>query len=404
MTRCSMPPAWRTARLTRLIATSLLLSLFAAAPGWAESSENQMQEQASSQTGEAPAEVPAPSSSDETSSDTPQTGPEEKGSAVGSEEAEALIVEVPSVAKGSPEPIEPPPTRELHLVLDWYPSLHHAAVLIAKAHGELKRQGVSLTITSPADPRVPAKLVAAERADLAMGRQPQLHMLIDEGLPLVRVATLIDTPLSSLIVREDSDITTFTDLAGKTLGYAFKDSITPILASMLNHHGMSLNDVKLEKLDFDMVRALTEKRVDAVIGAPRNVIPALLAQEGVPSRRFLAEEHGLPLHDGLILIANRDRLDGKRDDIKHFLTALEEATNWTLNHPDKAWALLVQEEPSLDSTANRQAWEATLRRMAPSPGTLNAGRYDDFEKFLEAHSFIDKSASVKRLAVEPGAT
>ncbi|WP_168014536.1 ABC transporter substrate-binding protein [Halomonas salinarum] len=363
-----------------------------------------MQEQASSQTGEAPAEVPAPSSSDETSSDTPQTGPEEKGSAVGSEEAEALIVEVPSVAKGSPEPIEPPPTRELHLVLDWYPSLHHAAVLIAKAHGELKRQGVSLTITSPADPRVPAKLVAAERADLAMGRQPQLHMLIDEGLPLVRVATLIDTPLSSLIVREDSDITTFTDLAGKTLGYAFKDSITPILASMLNHHGMSLNDVKLEKLDFDMVRALTEKRVDAVIGAPRNVIPALLAQEGVPSRRFLAEEHGLPLHDGLILIANRDRLDGKRDDIKHFLTALEEATNWTLNHPDKAWALLVQEEPSLDSTANRQAWEATLRRMAPSPGTLNAGRYDDFEKFLEAHSFIDKSASVKRLAVEPGAT
>ena len=50
-----------------------------------------------------------------------------------------------------------------------------------------------MTITSPADPRVPAKLVAAGRADLAMGRQPQLHMLIDKGLPLVRVATLIDT-------------------------------------------------------------------------------------------------------------------------------------------------------------------------------------------------------------------
>lgn len=404
MTTCSMPPAWRTARLTRLIAASLLLSLFAAAPARADSPENQVQEQASSQTDVAPAEVLAPSSSEEASRDTSQTGPEEEGSAVGAEEAETLIVEVPSVAKGSPEPIEPPPTRELHLVLDWYPSLHHAAVLIAKAHGELKRQGVTLTITSPADPRVPAKLVAAERADLALGRQPQLHMLIDEGLPLVRVATLIDTPLSSLIVREDSDITSFTDLAGKTLGYAFNDSISPVLASMLNHHGMSLNDVTLEKLDFDMVRALIEKRVDAVIGGPRNVIPALLAQEGVPSRRFLAEEHGLPLHDGLIMIANRDRLDDKRDDIKHFLTALEEATNWTLNHPDNAWALLVQEEPSLDSTANRQAWEATLRRMAPSPGTLNAGRYADFEKFLEASSFIDKSASVKRLAVEPGAT
>ena len=159
---------------------------------------------------------------------------------------------------------------------------------------------------------------------------------------------------------------------------------------------MSLNDVMLKKLDFDMVRALIEKtRRCSHWGAPRNVIPALLAQEGVPSRRFLAEEHGLPLHDGLILIANRDRLDDKRGDIKHFLTALEEATHWILNHPDNAWALLVQEEPSLDSTANRQAWEATLRRMAPSPGTLNAGRYADVEMFLEARSFIDKSASVK---------
>ena len=142
MTTCSMPPSWRTARLTRLIATSMLISLtFASAPAWAESSENQVPEQASSQSDEAPAEEPAPPGSDETPSDMSQTAPEEKGSAVGAEEAEALIVEVPSVAEGSPEPIEPPPTRELHLVLDWYPSLHHAAVLIAKAHGELKRQG-----------------------------------------------------------------------------------------------------------------------------------------------------------------------------------------------------------------------------------------------------------------------
>jgi len=408
MTTCSMLPFRRTARLTRLMLAMLLAATLAIAPAWAQSADDKTQTQAPSASDEASTEAspqPSPQSlpGEAASGDSPSASKQDAPS--GSEpKTTETVIEVPSVVQGSPEPIEPPPTRELRLVLDWYPSPQHAALLIAKAHGELKRRGVSLTITTPADPSVPAKLVAAGRADLAVGREPQLHMLIDKGLPLVRVATLIDTPLSSLIVREDSDITDITDLAGKTLGYAFQDSINPVLATMLNHHGMTLNDVTLEKIDFAMVRALAEKSVDALIGAPRNVIPALLGQEGVPTRRFLPEEHGLPLHDGLVLIANRDHLNAKRDDIDHLLGALEEATNWMINHPDEAWALLVNQEPSLESDANQQAWEASLRRMSPSPAMLNDSRYATFEHFLKKKAFIDEITSLKRLAVNPGSS
>ncbi|SDF93938.1 putative hydroxymethylpyrimidine transport system substrate-binding protein [Onishia taeanensis] len=404
MTTCSMLPARHTARLARLLPAILMAATLATGPAWAQPTDDETQPQSSSMAEEAQPRASAQTSSAEATGGDSTSGGEQGAASDSGPKATETVVEVPSVIQGSPEPIEPPPTRELHVVLDWYPSPQHAALLIAKAHGELKRRGVSLTITTPADPSVPAKLVAAGRADLAVGREPQLHMLIDKGLPLVRVATLIDTPLSSLIVREDSDITDITDLAGKTLGYAFQDSINPVLATMLNHHGMTLNDVTLEKVEFAMVRALAEKRVDALIGAPRNVIPALLGQEGVPTRRFLPEEQGLPLHDGLILIANRDHLSAKRDDIDHLLAGLEEATNWMINYPDEAWDLLIDQEPSLDSDANRQAWEASLRRMAPSPAALNVNRYATFETFLNKKAFIDDSTPVKRIAVDPSSS
>ncbi|MDI4638281.1 MULTISPECIES: ABC transporter substrate-binding protein [Halomonadaceae] len=404
MTTCSMLPSRRTARLARLLPATLMAATLAIAPAWAQSADDEAPAQAPSATEEAQAGAsPQASSAEATGGDSPSSAKQDAASDSAPKTSEA-VVDVPSVVQGSPEPIEPPPTRELRLVLDWYPSPQHAALLIAQAHGELKRRGVSLTIITPADPSVPAKLVAAGRADLAVGREPQLHMLIDKGLPLVRVATLIDTPLSSLIVREDSDITDITDLAGKTLGYAFQDSINPTLATMLNHHGMTLNDVTVEKIDFAMVRALAEKSVDALIGAPRNVIPALLGQEGLPTRRFLPEEHGLPLHDGLVLIANRDHLSAKRDDIDHLLAALEEATNWMINHPDQAWQLLVKQEPSLDSDANQQAWQASLRRMSPSPAQLNVSRYATFETFLKKKAFIDEATPIKRLAVDPSSS
>ena len=51
----------------------------------------------------------------------------------------------------------------------------------------------------PADPTMPPKLVAA-KADLAVDYQPQLQMQVAEGLPLVRIATLVNSPLNSLIV------------------------------------------------------------------------------------------------------------------------------------------------------------------------------------------------------------
>ena len=51
--------------------------------------------------------------------------------------------------------------------------------------------------------------------DLVINYQPQLYQQVSEGLPLVRVGSLISSPLNSVVVLKNSKIKTLADLKGK---------------------------------------------------------------------------------------------------------------------------------------------------------------------------------------------
>ncbi|SDK86426.1 putative hydroxymethylpyrimidine transport system substrate-binding protein [Franzmannia pantelleriensis] len=307
---------------------------------------------------------------------------------------------VPSITMRSPEPIDPPPLDELRIVLDWYLSPQHAALLIAQARGDFERHGLTVAFNAPADPGLPPKLLAAARADLAIGRQAQLHMLVDQQLPLVRVASLIPSPLSSLVVAADSDIATLADLADKRVGYAVEDSLTPMLSGMLAQYDLGLDDLQLEYVNFSPALTLLEGRVDALIAPLRQVLPHHLEEEGLRVRSFAAEAHGIPRHDGLILMANRDTLASQRSEIKRLLIALEDATEWAVNHPEAAWELITNNHPTLDNAINQRAWPDTLRRLALRPSALDTRRYALLQNYLHDQGHIDTRQPLERLAVD----
>ena len=104
--------------------------------------------------------------------------------------------------------------EKLTLVLDWYINPDHAPIMVAEQIGAFKAQGLDVKIVPPSDPALPPRLVAAGQADLAITYQPQVHFFADEGLPLVRVGTLINSPLNTVIAL-DKRIKTPADLKGK---------------------------------------------------------------------------------------------------------------------------------------------------------------------------------------------
>ncbi|MCM2130811.1 ABC transporter substrate-binding protein [Larsenimonas rhizosphaerae] len=303
-------------------------------------------------------------------------------------------------APAEADPIAPPPVTSLSIMLDWYVNPTHGPIVIAHQKGFFKEHGLDVTLRTPADPSAPPKLVAAGQIDLALSYQPQLHLQVGQGLPLVRVGTLIGTPLNVLVVRKDSNIKSLSDLKGKSVGYSVGGVERVLLDGMLKHSGLSEHDIDLVNVNFSLTPALISGKVDAVTGAFRNFELAQMAQEGVEGRPFYIEEHGVPAYEELVFIANTETIASHQRAFSSFMKAIEEAALWTINHPNEGWELFKAYDPVLDNELNHQAWQQSVSRFALRPAATDAGRYLRFQQFLLDNHAIEQKVPVDRLTLD----
>jgi putative hydroxymethylpyrimidine transport system substrate-binding protein len=220
-------------------------------------------------------------------------------------------------------------------------------------------------------------------------------------MPLVRVGTLVATPLNCLMVHADGPVKTLADLKGRKVGYSVSGVEGATLGTMLRSAGLSLEDVEMVNVNWSLTPAVLTGQVDAVIGAYRNFELTQMKLAGANGRCFYPEEAGLPSYDELIFVANSERLD--RDRVTRFLAAIERGTEYVLNHPDEAFTTFAATAPDLSDELNTRAWADTIPRFAHSPAALDHGRYARFEAFLYDAGLIDSILPVAKLALDPGA-
>lgn len=289
----------------------------------------------------------------------------------------------------------------LTVLLDWFVNPDHAPLVVAQAQGFFADEGLAVELIAPADPNDPPKLVAAGQAALAVSYQPQLHLQVAEDLPLIRIGTLVATPLNSLVVLDDSPVQGLADLAGRKVGFSVGGFEDALLGAMLASVDLSIDDVELVNVNFSLSPSLVSGQVDAVIGAFRNFELNQMDIIGKPGRAFYVEEHGVPAYDELIFIAHSDKLDDPR--LPAFLRAVERATQYLVNHPKASWDLFIKAYPDLDDELNRRAWGDTLPRFALRPAALDSGRYARFAAFLVEQGMIPEALPVARygVALEP---
>ena len=282
---------------------------------------------------------------------------------------------------------------KLVVLLDWFINPDHAQLIIAEQKGYFTQAGLEVELIEPADPSLPPKLVAANKADIAISYQPQLHVQVDQGLPLTRIGTLVSTPLNSLVVLKDGPIKSIADLEGKKVGFSVGGFEDALLKTMLETHGLTLEDVELVNVNFSLSPSLMTGQVDAVIGAFRNFELNQMDIEGRPGTAFFPEEEGVPLFDELILVANNDKLDNPA--LGKFVNALQQATTFIVNHPDEAWELFRDSNPkALDNELNRRAWKDTLPRFALRPAAVDTQRYKAFGDFMLQQGLIESTPAV----------
>ncbi len=303
----------------------------------------------------------------------------------------------PALAADSAAKAKPQAPERLRVMLDWFVNPDHAPIIVAQQRGFFRDAGLAVELIAPADPNAPPKLVAAKEADIALTYQPQLHLLAEGGLPIVRIGTLIETPLNSLVVLKSGPVKEIADLKGRKVGYSISGFEDALLGTMLQSHGLKLSDVTLINVNFSLSPALLSHQVDAVIGAFRNFELNQMDIEKHPGRAFYPEENGVPVYDELIYITHQQRLGDPR--IRRFLDSVERAGLFIVNHPKEAWAAFISYEKGLNTEVNRRAWRDTLPRLALRPLAVDRTRYVRFAEYLFKQNLIGRQVPIDRYVV-----
>lgn len=287
---------------------------------------------------------------------------------------------------------------KLTLLLDWFVNPDHAPVIIAQQGGFFEQEGLQVEMVEPADPSAPPRLIAAKQGDIAISYQPTLYQQVEQGLPLVRIGTLVATPLSSLVVVKEGPIENISDLKGKKIGFSVSGFEDAMLQAMLGSVGLKFEDVELINVNFSLSPALLSGKVDAVVGAFRNFELTQIRLEGHEGRAFFPEEHGVPMYDELIYIVHKDSLKDER--LLRFMRAVEQAVIFLTNHPNDAKELFFNAYPQLNDELNQTAWNDTLPRFAKRPAALDTGRYNRFAEFMKQSGLISKVESLENYALQ----
>ncbi|EJG0911282.1 ABC transporter substrate-binding protein [Vibrio parahaemolyticus] len=265
--------------------------------------------------------------------------------------------------------------KELTLMLDWFVNPNHGPIVIAQERGYFKQQGLKVNIQEPADPSTPPKLVAA-------------------GLPLIRSATLIATPLNTLMVLDNGKNDNLGDLKGKKIGIAIAGNEEATIGTMLAQENVKFSDVQIINVGWALSSSLASGKVDAIWGGLRNFETNQLALEGYKAKAFFPEEHGVPAYDELVFVANAKTYD--KAAIKAFNKALEQATTYIVNHPKESWKEFVAYSPdTLNNELNQRAWNDTLTRFALRPSAVDLKRYDDYAEFMYSQKIIETLPKAK---------
>ena len=288
--------------------------------------------------------------------------------------------------------------EKITLLLDWFINPDHGPIIIAQEKEYFKELGLEVEIIPPANPSDPPKLVAAGKADIAISYQPQLHMQIHEGLPLVRIGTLVATPLNCLLVLKNGPIKTIEDLKNKKIGYSISGMEEALLGAILKKAGIKENEVEYINVNWSLSPSIMSGQVDAVIGAFRNFELNQMNIEGVEGKCFYIEEEGVPPYDELIFVVKNDNINNHM--LIKFLTAIEKATQFIINHPNESWHIFSSTSKELNNELNFKAWFDTIPRFALRPASLDTGRYIRFENFMFNSGLIPSINNHEKIAVE----
>ena len=250
-------------------------------------------------------------------------------------------------ARIAPSPAAAQDLQPATLALDWYPNANHAGIYMAREKGYFEAAGIDLEIVVPSDPTTVLQTVGAGRDTFGISYHAEVLFAREQEVPVVSAAALVQHPLNSLMVLESSDIQSPADLAGKSVAVTGLPADDAFLKTMLENSGLSMDDVEVINVGYDLLPAIFSERADATIGVYWTHETILAEREGYPVRYFRVEEWGVPDYYELVLVTGETTIENQPEIVSGLLGALQQGYNDAIADPETALDLLIAESPDL---------------------------------------------------------
>jgi putative hydroxymethylpyrimidine transport system substrate-binding protein len=200
-------------------------------------------------------------------------------------------------------------------------------------------------------------------------------------------------------------------LRGKTIATAGIPYQDAYLKTILARANLTPSDVKAVNVGFGLLPALVGGSAQAMLGGFSNVEGVDLRLRGQQPVVTPVDQLGVPTYDELVLVAQREQLEGDPQKFRLFMAALARGTAAAAANPQAAAKALLEANPDLDPKLTRAELAATLPLLDPPRhghpyAYMDPARWREFTGWMRDNELISSlpaTSSVLSNAYLPGA-
>lgn len=298
--------------------------------------------------------------------------------------------------------------EELTVVLDWYPNGSHVFLYEAIEKGYYAEEGLKINVEFPSNTNDAISMTSAGKADIGFY---YMHDVIlanaNQDIPVVSIGAVVQNPVNVMISLGDKNIKSVSDLKGKKVGYGGSVLNEAFISTMLGSAGLSMSDIELIDVGFELMSSMTTNQVDATIGGFISHEVPQLQSEGFEVNYIKPTENGVPNYTELVFVTSKDTADKKSDQLTRFLRATQKGFEDVKANPAEGVENLIknqnEENFPLDKAVETKSVE-TILSLAEAPDapflSQNTKVWEDNISWMLDSGVITKSVNPEDMIVK----
>jgi NitT/TauT family transport system substrate-binding protein len=221
----------------------------------------------------------------------------------------------------------------------WFAQAEHGGFYQAKATGLYEQAGLDVTLKMGGPQVNGMQLLLAGETDVMMGYDLQVLKALEQGLPVITIATSFQYDLQGMMTHPD--VNSLADLKDKTILVATPGRSTwwPWLKAKYKY-----TEEQTRPYTFNLQPFFADKNL--VQQAYPTSEPFAAKQAGIPAKYFLFADYGYPPY-GTTMVATTPFVDKHPDAVARFVKASLEGWRSYLQNPAPGNALIKIDNPKM---------------------------------------------------------